>query len=65
MEQSDYSYIVVSCLNIRKLRSLSVTSVVVTVLGGPTCKPSYWKVEAGLSELKFNLASQVEDNMGT
>jgi hypothetical protein len=41
-----------------------VTRAVLAVLGGLTCKPSYWKMEVGLSELKVNLASQLEDNMG-
>jgi len=37
---------------------------VLTVLGGPSCKTILWKVEAGLSELRVNLASMEEDNMG-
>lgn len=41
-----------------------MTSAVPTVLGGTSCKPSYWKVEAGSSELKVNLRSQVEGNLG-
>lgn len=42
----------------------SLANAVLTFFGGPSCKSSYWKVEAGLSELKVNLASQVEGIMG-
>ena len=45
-----------TCLSIRLSRSLIMTSSVFTVLGGPTCKPKYWKLEGELSELKVNLA---------
>ena len=43
---------------------LSKANAVLTVLGSHSCKPIYWKVEGGLSELKVNLASQGEGNMG-
>lgn len=36
---------------------LSKANAVLTVPGGHSCKTVYWKVEAGLSELKVNLAS--------
>lgn len=39
-------------------------SALLTVLGGPSYKPSNWKVEPGFSELKSNLASQGEVSMG-
>ena len=45
-----------TCLSIRLSGSLIMTSSVFTVLGGPTCKPKYWKLEGELSELKVNLA---------
>ena len=44
-----------TCLSIRLSRSLTMTSSVFTVLGDPTWKPKYRKVEAELSELKVNL----------
>lgn len=43
---------------------VSMANAVLTVLGGPSCKIICWKVEAGLSELKVNLASQAEGLMG-